>query len=73
MGVMAAEPIPTDAVAGPFLTTSGAHSLRTFSQTVTHLRLMPMKWASGTTSPLSLPLLITSLMALVPPTGNSWE
>ena len=67
------EGVSAHAVAGLFLTTSGAHSLRAFSQTVTHLRLMPMKWASGTTSPLSLPLLITNLMALVPPTGNSWE
>jgi hypothetical protein len=55
-----------DAVAGPFMSTSKAPSLRTYSQSVTCLR--PMQWGSRITILLSLPLLTTSPMALVLPT-----
>ena len=59
------------AVPGPFLIISRATSLRRCSQTVTPLRLRTMKiGASWTTSPLSLPLLTTSPMALVLPTST---
>ncbi len=54
------------AVAGPFMTTSRAPSLRTYSQSVTRLR--PMQWGSGITILLLLPLLTTMPMALVLPT-----